>query len=521
MRELISVKRALISVSDKEGIVEFAKGLNDLGVEILSTGGTARMLKESGLPVTLVSEYTKFPEMLNGRVKTLHPKVHGGILAMREKEEHMNQLKEHEIKPIDMVVVNLYPFEKTIKKENVSVEEAIENIDIGGPTMIRSAAKNNRGVAVVVNPGRYTDVLEEMKSNGGGIGDQFAYNLALEAFEHTAKYDSIISEYLAKVFTPSVTFPDVVNLGYEKAIDLRYGENPHQKAAFYKNTRFQGVCVGNAEKLHGKELSFNNIIDLDSALDIVMDFERPTASVIKHTNPCGVASADTISEAYRVGEAADSLSAFGSVVGLNRDCDLATAEEIKTHFVEAVICPDFAPEALESLRKKKNIRLLKTGRPIVRESPVEHKMMKVKGGLLVQTGAFPEIKPENLKVVTEKKPTAEEIKTMMFAVKVLKHVKSNSILLAKSERTVGIGAGQMSRVDASMIAARKAGDDAKGSVLASDAFFPFRDGVDAAAKFGVSAIIQPGGSVRDEEVIQAANEHGMSMVFSGIRLFKH
>jgi phosphoribosylaminoimidazolecarboxamide formyltransferase/IMP cyclohydrolase len=440
---------------------------------------------------------------------------------MRDKEEHMIQLKEHDISPIDMVVVNLYPFESTIKKKDVSVEEAVENIDIGGPTMIRSAAKNHNGVAVVVNPKRYNDVLEELKSNGGGVSPDFSSKLALEAFEHTAKYDSIISEYLQKIFTPSVTFPDVVNLGYEKSLELRYGENPHQKAAFFRNMRFTGVCVGNAKKLHGKELSFNNIIDLDSALDIVMDFERPTSSVIKHTNPCGVASADTISEAYKVAEAADSLSAFGSVIGLNRDCDLATAEEIATHFVEAVICPDFAPEALELLSKKKSIRLLKTGAPIIREIPVEHKMMKVKGGLLIQTGDFPEIKPENLKVVTEKKPTEDEIKTMMFAVKVLKHVKSNSILLAKEERTVGIGAGQMSRVDASMIAARKAGEDAKDSVLASDAFFPFRDGVDAAAKFGVSAIIQPGGSVRDGEVITAANEHGMSMVFSGVRLFKH
>lgn len=518
---MISVKRALISVSDKEGIVDFAKGLKDLDVEILSTGGTARLLKENGVPVTLVSEYTKFPEMLNGRVKTLHPKVHGGILAMRDSEKHMTQLKEHDITPIDMVVVNLYPFESTIKKKDVSVEEAVENIDIGGPTMIRSAAKNHNGVVVVVNPGRYGDVLEELKSNGGGISPDFSSKLALEAFEHTAKYDSVISDYLQKIFTPLKPFPDVMNLGYEKAMDLRYGENPHQKAAFYKNTRFQGVCVGNAIKLHGKELSFNNIIDLDSALDIIMDFERPTSSVIKHTNPCGVASADSISEAYRIAEAADSLSAFGSVVGLNRDCDLATAQEIKKHFVEAVISPDFNADALELLSKKKSIRLLKTGAPIVRETPVEHKMMKVKGGLLMQTGEFPKLKVEELKVVTEKKPTEAELATMVFAWKVLKHVKSNSILLAQGEQTVGIGAGQMSRVDASMIAARKAGEKAKGSVMASDAFFPFRDGVDAAAKFGVSAIIQPGGSVRDEEVISAANEHGMSMVFSGVRLFKH
>ncbi len=511
----------MISVSDKDGIVEFAKGLTDQGVEILSTGGTAKLLKENNVPVTLVSEYTKFPEMLDGRVKTLHPAVHGGILAIREKDEHMTQLKEHGITPIDMVVVNLYPFEKTIKKKDVAVEEAIENIDIGGPTMIRSAAKNNKGVAVVVNPERYSDVLEEMKNNAGVISSGLSSKLALEAFEHTAKYDSIISEYLQKVFAPSVAFPDVVNLGYQKAMDLRYGENPHQKAAFYKNSRFTGVCVGNATKLHGKELSFNNIIDLDSALDIVMDFERPTSSVIKHTNPCGVASADTLSEAYRIAEAVDSLSAFGSVVGLNRDCDLATAEEIKKHFVEAVIAPDFNPDALEVLSKKKNIRLLKTGAPIVRESPVEHKMMKVKGGLLVQTGDFPALKVEELKVVTEKKPKEEELKTMVFAWKVLRHVKSNSILFAKGEQTIGIGAGQMSRVDATMIAARKAGEKAKGAVMASDAFFPFRDGVDAAAKVGISAIVQPGGSVRDEEVIAAANEHGMSMVFTGVRLFKH
>jgi phosphoribosylaminoimidazolecarboxamide formyltransferase/IMP cyclohydrolase len=373
----------------------------------------------------------------------------------------------------------------------------------------------------VVNPARYNDVLEELKGNSGGLSAEYSSKLALEAFEHTATYDSIISDFLQDKFAPTQTFPDVVNLGYEKAMDLRYGENPHQKAAFYKNTRFTGVCVGNAIKLHGKELSFNNIIDLDSALDIVMDFERPTASVIKHTNPCGVASADTISEAYIIGEAADSLSAFGSVVGLNRDCDLATAEEIKKHFVEAVIAPDFETEALDLLSRKKSLRLLKTGTSIVRESPVEHKMMKVKGGFLVQTGAFPELNLAELKVVTAKKPTEAELKTMVFASKVLKHVKSNSILLAQGEQTVGIGAGQMSRVDASMIAARKAGEKAKGSVMSSDAFFPFRDGIDAAAKFGVAAIIQPGGSVRDEEVIGAANEHGMSMVFSGVRLFKH
>jgi phosphoribosylaminoimidazolecarboxamide formyltransferase/IMP cyclohydrolase len=521
VRKLISIKRALISVSDKDGIVEFAKGLANLNVEILSTGGTARLLKENGVPVTLVSDYTKFPEMLNGRVKTLHPLVHGGILAMRDNDKHMTQLKEHGISPIDMVVVNLYPFEQTIKKKDVTVDEAVENIDIGGPTMIRSAAKNHNGVAVVVNPGKYTEILDEIKSNGGGISFEFSSKLALEAFEHTAKYDSIISDYLSKIFTPTVPFPEVISLGYEKALDLRYGENPHQKAAFYRNSRFQGVCVGNAQKLHGKELSFNNIIDLDSALDIVMDFERPTSSVIKHTNPCGVASADTISEAYIIAEAADSLSAFGSVVGLNRDCDLATAEEIKKHFVEAVIAPDFEKDALDLLSKKKSIRLLKTGRPIIRESPVDHKMMKVKGGILVQTGEFPTLKLEDLKVVTEKKPTETELQTMVFAWKVLKHVKSNSILLAQGEQTVGIGAGQMSRVDSSMIAARKAEEKAKGSVMASDAFFPFRDGVDAAAKVGVSAIIQPGGSVRDEEVIAAANEHGMSMVFSGVRLFKH
>ncbi len=511
----------MISVSDKDGIVEFAKGLAGLDVDILSTGGTAKLLKEKGVPVTLVSEYTKFPEMLNGRVKTLHPLVHGGILAMRDSEKHMSQLAEHGITPIDMVVVNLYPFEQTIKKKDVSIEEAVENIDIGGPTMIRSAAKNHNGVAVVVNPGRYSEILDELRNNSGGISNDFSSKLALEAFEHTAKYDSIISDYLQKKFTPAQPFPEVMSLGYEKALDLRYGENPHQKAAFYRNTRFQGVCVGNATKLHGKELSFNNIIDLDSALDIVMDFERPTSSVIKHTNPCGVASSDSISEAYRIAEAADSLSAFGSVVGLNRDCDLATAEEIKKHFVEAVIAPDFHPDAMELLSKKKSIRLLKTGTVIVRESPVEHKMMKVKGGLLVQTGAFPDLKLEELKVVTEKKPTEAELKTMVFACKVLKHVKSNSILLAQGEQTVGIGAGQMSRVDASMIAARKAGDAAKGSVMSSDAFFPFRDGIDAAAKFGVAAIIQPGGSVRDDEVIAAANEHGVSMVFSGVRLFKH
>lgn len=510
----------MVSVSDKTGLIEFAKGLKECEIEILSTGGTMSALEKAGVSVVGVSEVTKFPEMLDGRVKTLHPVIHGGILAMREKAEHMEAIRRHGIEPIDMVVVNLYPFESTVARPNVTFEDAIENIDIGGPSMIRSAAKNHSAVAVVTNPAQYEPVLKELRENENQLSDDTRRKLALEAFRLTARYDSAIAQFLGKRLGEE-PFPKNLTLSFEKVGDLRYGENPHQKAAFYKDLFDKtGLSVAAAEKLHGKEISYCNVIDLDAALAIVSDFQPPTAAVIKHTNPSGVASAKTIAEAFRVAYDADSLSAFGCVVGLNRPVDLETAQEIGSHFVEAVIAPRYEPDAEEHLEAKKNIRLLRTNMPIEREGGRLF-MTKVKGGLLVQTDAYVELDRSKLKVVTKKAPADAEIDAMVFGVKVARHIKSNTILLVKDQRTVGIGAGQMSRVDSAKIAGMKAGKEAKGSVLVSDAFFPFRDGVDAAAAVGVSAIIQPGGSVNDKEVIDAADEKGMSMVFSGLRLFKH
>lgn len=517
------VKKALVSVSDKTGLVEFAKSLSELGVEILSTGGTMAALEKAGVPVIGVSEVTKFPEMLDGRVKTLHPAIHGGLLAMREKPEHMEAIKKHGIEPIDMVVVNLYPFESTIAKPGVKIEDAIENIDIGGPSMIRSAAKNNSAVAVVTSPAQYEPIIKELRENDCHLSDEFRHMLALEAFRSTARYDSAIAGYLGKKFAPGEFFPKNLTLSFEKLGDLRYGENPHQKAAFYKDLfEWTPLSVAAAEKMHGKEISYCNVIDLDAALAIVSDFEKPTAAVIKHTNPSGVASSDTIADAFRIAWSADSLSAFGCVVGLNRKVDAAAANELiaSPKFVEAIIAPDYDQDAEKILEQKKNIRLLRTHVPVKRDEGRIF-MAKVKGGLLVQTDAYVDLDRTKLKVVTKRKPSEEEIDAMIFGVKVCRHVKSNTILLVKGERTVGVGAGQMSRVDSTTIAGMKAGPEAKGSVLISDAFFPFRDGVDAAAKVGVSTIIQPGGSVRDDEAIAAADEHGMSMVFSGLRLFKH
>ena len=515
------VKRALVSVSDKTGLIEFAKGMSELGIEILSTGGTATALDKGGVPVVGVSEVTKFPEMLDGRVKTLHPAIHGGILAMREKSEHMEAIRSHGIEPIDMVVVNLYPFEATVAKPGVKLEDAVENIDIGGPSMIRSAAKNHSAVAVVTNPAQYGPVLKELQENDGRLSLETRQRLSLEAFRITARYDSAISQYLGKKYGAGEMFPRNLTLSFEKLGDLRYGENPHQKAAFYKDLFDQTpLSIAAAEKMHGKEISYCNVIDLDAALAIVSDFEKPTAAVIKHTNPSGVASAATISEAFLTAYNADSLSAFGCVIGLNRQVDLGTAKEIASHFVEAVVAPGYDPDAEKLLEEKKNIRLLRTNMPIRREDGRMF-MTKVRGGLLVQTDPFVELDRSKLKVVTKRAPTPEDIDAMVFGVKVCRHIKSNTILLVKGERTVGVGAGQMSRVDSTTIAGMKAGPEAKGSILISDAFFPFRDGVDAAAKVGVSAIVQPGGSLRDEEAIAAADEHGMSMVFSGLRLFKH
>ncbi len=517
---MVKIERAVISVSDKDGIVDFCKGLSQLGVELISTGGTAKLLSSHGLKVAGISEYTGSPEMMDGRVKTLHPAIFAGLLARRDSPEHMRQLAEAGLKRIDMVVVNLYPFRETVLTKGDDLDEVIENIDIGEPSMIRAAAKNSDSVAAVTDPRAYAALLEEMKANGGELSKPTLRKLMLEAFRSTAYYDSLIASHLGGEFGDG-GFPDTYSMGLEKRQDLRYGENPQQSAAFYVDPFAKGVCVSRSEQLHGKELSYNNILDLESALELVREFERPTAIVIKHTNPCGVASADTISEAFARSYGVDPMAAFGCVIGFNRNVDLATATDISQHFVDCVIAPDYDGEALELLKKKKNIRLLRTNAPITLDTAPEWRMKRIKGGLLVQTNKHVPVTAADLKVVTERAPTEEEIHGMLFANKVCKHVWSNCIILAKGETVVGIGAGQMSRVDASMIAAHKAGDKAIGSVMASDAFFPFRDGIDTAAKAGVTAIIQPGGSIRDQESIDAANEHGMAMVFTGVRLFRH
>lgn len=520
---MAKVERALISVSDKTGIADFATGLVKFGIEILSTGGTAKLLKESGIQIKLVSDYTGFPEMLDGRVKTLHPKIHGGLLARRDNKEHMEQLKQHGISLIDMVVVNLYPFEKTVSKPDVKLEEAIENIDIGGPTMLRSAAKNYESVAVIVNPTRYTEILKELEEKGGELSLETKEKLRTEVFSHTARYDSAIYNYLAGTKELKLTqakacgyieFPPSLSLSLTKAQELRYGENPHQKACFYRDNLGKGLL----KQLHGKELSFNNILDLDSAFSIAAEFEEPAAAVIKHTNPCGAACAKTLSEAYRQAHACDPVSAFGSIVGLNMEVDEETAKEIvSSPFVEAVIAPGFTDEALETLKTKKNMRLLTADA----SQPGKLDVKKVEWGILLQEKDIRQVKTDKCEIVSERKPTEDEFKSLLFAWKVVKHVKSNAIVLVQERKTVGIGAGQMSRVDSVKIASRKAGKRAPGSVMASDAFFPFPDAVEEAAKAGVKAIIQPGGSLKDKDVIEAVNKHKMAMVFTGMRHFKH
>jgi len=509
----------LISVSDKNGIVDFAKELDSLGIDIISTGGTYRLLNDNGLNVTEVSDVTGFPEMLGGRVKTLHPKIHAGILARRDSKDHMSKISGMGIGTIDMVVINLYPFKETVLKNDITLEDIVENIDIGGPSMIRAAAKNYPSVAVLTDPSQYPDVLKELRETKQ-LGIRTLSKLMAEAFIVTANYDAMIARRMHDEFCEG--FPRSFPIPSEKVMDLRYGENPNQKAAFYKDPFTPGTTVAKAEQLHGKELSYNNILDLDKALDIAMDFRRPTAVVMKHTNPCGLASADTVYDAFVTAYAVDPLSAFGCVICLNRTCDAGTAEEISKYFVEAVIAPDFDPKAMDILTQKKNIRLLRTNSPISPEHRFrEFKVKKIQGGLLVQTDEDVVIDAKDLKVVTKRSPTDEELKTMMFAWKLAKHVTSNAVVYVKGERAVGIGAGQMSRVDSAMIARVKGGEETKGSVMASDAFFPFRDGVDEAAKAGVTAIIQPGGSIRDQEVIDAADEHGMAMVFTGCRVFRH
>jgi phosphoribosylaminoimidazolecarboxamide formyltransferase/IMP cyclohydrolase len=515
------VKRALISVSDKRDLVRFAKELKKLGIEIISTGGTARVLTEAGVKVTEVSQITRFPEMLDGRVKTLHPVIAAGILADRRQQRHLEQLAEQHIEPIDLVVVNLYPFAETVAKPGVTLEEAIENIDIGGPTMIRAAAKNFESVAVVVEPERYQEVLEELRRNNGAISREMRFSLAIAAFKHTAEYDETIYEYLAELTPQPTEFPDLLKLVFVKIQDLRYGENPHQRAAYYREERPLKSTLVQAKQLHGKELSFNNLLDLDAAWAIASGFERPAAVIIKHNNPCGVAISNSIAQAYELAYEADSVSAFGGIVALNQVVDEEVAKKIAATYIEAIIAPAYQEEALEILTAKKGIRIMYLGEE-ARGQRYGLDFRRVNGGILVQDFDQVGEKEGEMEVVTERQPSEGEWQDLLFAWKVAAYVKSNAVVLAKNGVTVGIGAGQMSRVDATYLALYKAGrEKARNAVLASDAFFPFRDAIDLAAKAGVKAIIQPGGSVRDEEVITACKEHGLAMVFTGRRHFRH
>ncbi len=509
------MKRALISVSDKAGVVEFAKELTALGYEIVSTGGTSKALQAADVPVIGISDVTGFPEILEGRVKTLHPSVHGGILA-KGTDEHMAVLAEHNIKPIDLVVVNLYPFQATVAKPDVTLADAIENIDIGGPTMVRSAAKNHDRVAIVVNPARYESIIAELKE-AGELSLQTKRFLALEAFQHTAQYDAAISHYLTDAFGAEALAGEIA-FGGQKIQELRYGENPHQKAAFYRSGIPMSGTVANAKQLHGKELSYNNIVDVDAAWQLVNEFAQPAAVIVKHTNPCGTAIGATLEEAYARAYAADSVSAFGGIIAVNRPMNKATAEQVVQTFMEAVIAPSFDADAVEVLTTKKNLRLLEVGEKVANN---ELWIEKVSGGFLVQERDNHNLKVEDVKVVTEKVPTEEEMTELIFAWNIVKHVKSNAIVVTKDGQSIGVGAGQMNRVGSANIAFEQAGEKCKGAVLASDAFFPFRDTIDAAAAAGITAVIQPGGSVRDQESIDACNEHGIAMVFTGVRHFKH
>jgi len=516
----IKVERALISVSNKKGIVEFAKALTNLGIEIISTGGTFKLLQENKMKIKSVSDVAGFPEILNGRVKTLQPAIHGGILARRDNKKDLKELKTHNIKPIDMVVVNLYPFTEIISKQSVTEEEAIENIDIGGPTMLRSSAKNFKFVVPIVDPDDYKSIIDELKNNNGSISVETSKRLAQKVFQHTSKYDYEIQKYFStQILKEEIKFPQSIILNYNKSLDLRYGENPHQSAAFYVEENIKEPSVSSAKKLHGKELSFNNIIDLEAALEIVRDFKEPTISIIKHTNPCGVARNEFLSEAFRLAKGCDPVSAFGGIVGANREIDEETANEISQTFFEAVIAPSFSEKALEILTKKKNIRLLETGKFTPRYPSFDFK--KVVGGLLIQDRDIEFTEPSEWKVVTKKQPTEDDIQGLTFAFKIAKWVKSNAIVLTTKDYTVGIGAGQMSRVDSTQLAIKKTIYPVEGTYLGSDAFFPFRDNIDVAAKAGIKAIIQPGGSVKDEEVIEACNEHNLIMVFTGQRHFRH
>ena len=515
------IQRAILSVTDKTGLEPFARKLHQLGVELVSTGGTAKLLRDSGIAVKDVSDLTGFPEMLDGRVKTLHPKVHGGILHIRENQQHREAVAQHDIVPIDMVVVNLYAFEKTASKPGVSFHELIENIDIGGPSMVRSAAKNFQDVAIVTSPGDYDALAHEMQSNDGELSLATKWRLAQKAFATTAAYDSAIASTLERVAAPEGRlvleehgFPQTLRLSFNKAFDLRYGENPHQKAALYSDG--SGAGVANGKQLQGKELSCNNIVDLQAAWDLAQEFEGPVCAIIKHTNPCGTAIADTLAEAYRRALECDPISAFGGVIGVNRPIDKDTASEMAKLFLEVIAAPGFDAAAHEIFAAKKNLRLVEV-------VPKEQRwvLKNVSGGVLLQDNDVRPLTEADLKVVSDRKPTDAEMRDLLFAWKICKHVKSNAILYARNGQTTGVGAGQMSRVDSARIGAMKSVLGIKGSVAASDAFFPFPDGVEVIAEAGATAIIQPGGSVRDKEVIDTANRLGLAMMLTGVRHFRH
>ncbi|HCG7990619.1 TPA: bifunctional phosphoribosylaminoimidazolecarboxamide formyltransferase/IMP cyclohydrolase [Vibrio parahaemolyticus] len=524
------IRRALISVSDKTGIVEFAQALAERGVDILSTGGTARLLAEQGIAVTEVSDYTGFPEMMDGRVKTLHPKVHGGVLGRRGQDDDV--MAKHGINPIDMVVVNLYPFAETVAKDGCTLADAVENIDIGGPTMVRSAAKNHKDVTIVVNASDYDRVIAEMDTNDKSLTLETRFDLAIAAFEHTAAYDGMIANYFGTM-VPSYgenkegdeesKFPRTFNQQFEKKQDMRYGENSHQAAAFYVEANPQEASVSTARQIQGKALSYNNIADTDAALECVKEFNEPACVIVKHANPCGVALGKDILEAYNRAYQTDPTSAFGGIIAFNQELDAETATAIvERQFVEVIIAPSVSAEAIEVVTAKKNVRLLECGEWSTKTTGFDVK--RVNGGLLVQDRDQGMVSLDDLKVVSKRQPTEEELKDALFCWKVAKYVKSNAIVYAKGDMTIGVGAGQMSRVYSAKIAGIKAADEGlevAGSVMASDAFFPFRDGIDAAAEAGIKCVIQPGGSMRDDEVIAAADEHGMAMIFTGMRHFRH
>jgi len=517
------IKRVVISVSDKEGISNFAKGLEDFDVEILSTGGTAKQLRDAGVKVMDISEYTGSPEILDGRVKTLHPKIYGGVLALRDNDTHLHQMVENNLEPIDMIVVNLYPFEEVIKKEDVDFMEAIENIDIGGPTMLRAAAKNYRYVTIVTHPEDYQELLKELKKNKGSISPETNFRLAVKAFSYVSRYDAAISNFLGSIDQngEKTKFPPSITIHMDKKMKLRYGENPHQEGSFYVQSGFEEPCISNSIQLQGKELSLNNIYDTDAALEAVKDFSETACVVVKHNNPCGVATDESVVEAFLKAKACDPVSSFGGIVAFNREVDEATASELAGMFLEVVIAPGFSEKALEVLSSKTNLRVMKTPElPLKSNAGLDFK--KVIGGALIQdrdTGIDKDF--DNMKVLTKRKPTDEELAALKFGWKVCKHVKSNAIVFSREAQTVGIGAGQMSRVDSVKIATIKAELPTEGATLASDAFFPFRDGIDEAAKAGITAIVQPGGSIRDQDIIDACDEHGIAMVFTGFRHFKH